>query len=159
MIFYNSWSAWMRCSTCCFPTYLIPKSSTMRMKDMIMYLWFHSTGATSTGWYLCFSRCFFNLLCVILPDFGRPYMPFQISILTVPLCEISVRLYLNNNILGYDVKRKLHVLLFFHWCVEIIFFYICTQKSGIRCWDGAVDESFGCCDICCGSFDSNRAVN
>ena len=28
-----------------------------------------------------------------------------------------------------------------HWCVVMKFWYVCTQKSGVRCWYGSVDES------------------
>ena len=46
-----------------------------------------------------------------------------------------------------------------HCCVEINVFYICTHKSGIRCWDGADDEAFRSCDIWCVSCDFTRVVN
>ena len=39
----------MICSTCCFPTYVIPKPSTMRVKDMGLDLWVHSPGVILTG--------------------------------------------------------------------------------------------------------------
>ena len=92
-IFYNSCIDLMRCSACFFPTYLIPNSSTIRVKDIGIYFGVQSHGMNLTGWYPCFSRCFFNLSCAFLPDCGRPYMTFQISIYNFPLCAISVRLY------------------------------------------------------------------
>ena len=41
-----------------FPTYFIPKWSTMRVKHMGLDLWVQSTGVNLTGWYPCLSRWF-----------------------------------------------------------------------------------------------------
>ena len=61
--------------------------------------------------------------------------------------------------MGYYVKGQLRIFITVRWCVDIKVWYVCTQKCGVRCWDGAVDEGCSCCDICCGSCEFTRVVN
>ena len=74
------------------------------------------------------------------------------------VCIFSEVIFINN-LLGYYVKGQLNVFVMINWCVEIKVCYICTHKSGVRWWDGAFDESFSYCDICCGSWDFTRSVS
>ena len=64
-----------------------------------------------------------------------------------------------DNLLGFGVKGQFHVFVKVHWCVEIKVWYVCTQKYGVRCWYGAVDDIFSCCDIWRGSFDFTGVLN
>ena len=64
-----------------------------------------------------------------------------------------------NNILKYYVKGQLHIFVTIYWFVKINFWYVCTQKSAVRCWYGAIGEDFRCCDICFWSCDFTRLVN
>ena len=71
------------------------------------------------------------------------------------VCNIS-KVILIDNLSGYYFKGKLHIFVTVHCCVAINVWHICTQKSGVRCRHGAVDEGFICCDIYCGSCEFTR---
>jgi hypothetical protein len=90
---YISSNVFLKCSACCFPTYLTPKSSTMSVNVIGLVLCFHSPCVVGVGAYPCLASRSFKRSLASFSACGRPYTPPLTSMYTPSLWVSSWRLY------------------------------------------------------------------